>query len=455
MDARKIDELENLLSTVLPNVVIIRIGESERLSYEIYRQHLQRCRDVYDPRISPWLSSYRPDVNQREKSDELLGFVSRELADHIRDGKIHSATIAFSGGMSGGSAVEDVVVNLLRRTIVDGPKIAARAFADCTMNTSCSFFQFFPLSGVHVESPMKIFEGVTLIPMPETTSKLPPHLPLFLSLSDRNHNINYDDLLRKTLVRVEYEVSPIFCRPAESYTFDFGPEKHFEIKLKGAGAEDCNLDVLCQALALAGRCSVRSVMTWTSLLDYEIFDFSTIWGISASGYSAAHPLPNRDDPSIQLNRRQLEAINTLYRGLAQPSERYWEWLRIPIDRWMKSMLESDPIDQIIDLGIALESLYVPDSRGEVNFRFALHAAWHLGKSKAERGKLREEFREIYAARSDVMHTGQFRGRRAKTSFDTSQFIRRAQDLCWQGITSVIDTGEIPDWEALIVGDGDG
>ena len=451
MDSCKVEKLESLLTRVLPNVVIRR-GQSERLSHVDYRHRLQRCREVYDPAMSPWLSSYRPEVSQVEQSDELLRFASRELADHIRDGRIHSATIAFLSGMSDGSSVEDVVVNLLRRAIVDGPKVAARAFADCMINSSCSFSRFFLLSGVHIEAPVEVFEGITLVPMPETTSKLPPHLPLVVNSSDRYHRISCDALLNKTVVRVEYVVSPIFCRPAESYTLDSGPDRHFEIKLKGADTQNCNLEVLCQALAVAGRCRVRSVMTWTSLLEYEIFDLSSRRGIGAGGYSASEPLPHRDDPSIHINRRQLETINTLYKGLAQPSEKYWERLRIPIDRWMKSMLESDPIDQIIDLGIALESLYVPDSQSEVSFRFALHAAWHLGKSKAERRKLHEEFREIYAARSDVMHTGQFRSRRGKPSFDTSQFISRAQDLCWQGITSIIDAGEVPDWKDLIIGE---
>ena len=75
---------------------------------------------------------------------------------------------------------------------------------------------------------------------------------------------------------------------------------------------------------------------------------------------------------------------------------------------------------------------LPDSQSEVSLRFALHAAWHLGKNKTERQKLREEFQQIYAARCDVVHTGRLKGARAKSSFDKSRFVRRAQELCWQG-----------------------
>ena len=83
---------------------------------------------------------------------------------------------------------------------------------------------------------------------------------------------------------------------------------------------------------------------------------------------------------------------------------------------------------------------------------AHHAAWHLGKDKVERKELMDEFREIYAARSEVVHTGRLRGRRDKPSFDVPKFVSRAQELCWHGITSVIDAGEIPVWSDLAMGE---
>ena len=419
MNSDKLKELESLLSKVLSDVVIQR-GQASLLSYRDYQNLLQRCRAAYDPRRRPLVSYYLPEVNQPELRDELVGFVTQELTDHIRDGKIHSATIAFAGGLSDGSPVDDVVQNLIKRAIVDGPAVAAKTFADCTLDSSCSFYRFFLLTGIQIEAPLEVFEGITLIPMPDSVSELPPHLPLIYDVPNDHRRVRVQDLLNKTLVRVEYEVSPIFHRPAGSYTFESGPDRHFEIRLKGDDAQNCNLDILCQALAVAGRCRVRSAMTWTSLLDYEIFDLSTTWGIGGSGYSATDPLPYRDDPSVCLNRRQLDTIKTLYKGLSQPSTEPWDHLRIPVDRWMKSLLEVNPIDQIIDLGIAFESLYVPDSQGEVNFRFALHAAWHLGRSSAERKKLRKLFREIYAARSDVMHAGKLRGNRAKPTFNVER-----------------------------------
>ena len=255
----------------------------------------------------------------------------------------------------------------------------------------------------------------------------------------------------RTLVRVEYEVSPIFHRPAETYTFRSGPRQHFSIKLKGQEIPDPDLNKLRQALSVVARCRVQSVMNWPSLLDYEVFDLGNVWGIGCGGYGATI-LESGLGETVQLTASHMEAIKTLYVGLTQLPTETWQKLRIPIDRWAKSMAEEDPIDQIIDLGIALESLYVPDSQSEVSYRLAIHAAWHLGKNKVERRKLLKEFRQIYDARSKAVHTGKLTGKKGKPSFDASSLVSRAQELCWQGITSVIEAGQIPDWSDLAMGE---
>ena len=451
MDLRKVTQLENLLLKVLPSVVISH-PYSESLSQSDYRSQLQRCREVYDPKIRSLISLYRPEVSDHTLRDELSELISHELGDYIRDGLIHSATIAFAGGMVNGCPIGDVVENLIRRAIVDGPRAASQAFVECTTRTCFSFYEFFLLSGVEIEAPIQLFDGVELIPLPDSISELPSHLPRVSDLPDRDYLVSTQDLLKKTIVRVEYEASPIFHRPEESYTLDPHPSRHFQIKPKGEDAQQFELTILRYALALAGRCSVREAMTWKSFLDYEIFDLGINREFGAGGYGLYSPPPRQDDPSVRLNRCQLNDITALYKRLAQHWTEPRSNLRIPIERWMMSLTENDPIYKIIDLGIAFESLYVPDSQGEVNMRFALHAAWHLGKSKAERKELRRQFRDFYAARSDVVHTGRLRGDRAKSTFDVQEFVRNAQDLCWRGITSILDSGAMPDWNDIIMGE---
>ena len=445
----KVVELENLLLRALPTVVIRR-GQSEQISQNAYRQELQRCRVIYDPVRNVTAASYKPEIGQSTIRDELHGFVCQELAEYIRDGRIQSASFAFAGGAVGGNPVEDVVQNLIRRTIVDGPEVASRAFSECATNSSCSFYRFFLLSGLRIDEVTEPFDGVTLIPLPNTVSELPPFLPLIFDMPDDHQRLSLQHLLDKTLLRVELEISPIFHQPEKDYSFDSGPERHFEIRMKGQGVQDLNLKIFCEALGLASRNSVRAAMSWASLLNYEIFDLSSIRAPGGSGWSAEEPILNLSE-SPRVDQARLDTIGTLYRALSDLAPETLDELRIPIDRWMKSMEQTNPVDQIIDLGIALESLYVPDAQGEVTLRFALHAAWHLGETQSERETLRDEFKEIYAARSDVMHAGKLKGRRARPSFDVAAFVSRAQDLCWQGITSVIEAGERPVWDDLLIG----
>ena len=443
-------ELEALLAEALASLTI-QYGQSQQLSLARFRAHLQICRSVYSPDEKFLVSSSRLEITSTEVKQKVLDIMNRELADLIREGKIHAATIAFAGGMSDGSPIDKLLRNLLMRAILDGPAKAVQAFADCQTNSSCIFHRFFLITGVSIPKPVEIFDGITLIPLPESASQLPPYIPYIRAESDRFRSTSIKDILGKTLVRVEYEVSPIFHKPEETYTFQSGPEEHFKIKLKGEEIPDPNLDVLCQALSVAGRCRVKSVLTWTSLLDYEIFDLKSILGIGGSGYSEVEA-DHIFDELVPLRLPQLEIIKTIYRGITELPTGTWEKLRIPIDRWAKSMAEENPIDQIIDLGIALESLYVPESQTEVSLRLALHAAWHLGENKTRRLKLRKDFQLIYRARSDVVHTGKLRPKTVKSMSDVPKFVSRVQEFCRQGITKVIEAGEIPKWEDLIMGE---
>ena len=350
--------------------------------------------------------------------------------------------------MVGGSSVGRIVENLLRRVVLDGPRVTAQAFAECAANVSCSHYKYLLLPDISVEAPVELLPGVSVLPLPKTVADLPPHLPTLDSNGTTPNHPTRADLLGRSLLRLKFDVSPVFHKPEESYTLESGPEEHFTVK--HSDGVEIDSDTLWQALSVACRRNVRSVMTWHSLADYEIYDLGSYPGVGASGWSLTGGALPFEDPT-PVRGSQLENVETIYKAIQELPNETWAKLRIPVDRWMKSMEQDNPIDQLIDLGIALESLYVPEAQSEITFRFALHAAWHLGESASERMKLREEFQEIYRARSDAVHAGQLRGRRGKPSFDVEGFVARAQDLCWQGISDVIEAGEIPDWDILIVG----
>ena len=85
-------------------------------------------------------------------------------------------------------------------------------------------------------------------------------------------------------------------------------------------------------------------------------------------------------------------------------------LRIAIDRWKRSKRRNTPLeDRLIDLRIALETLYLKDfvneRSGEMRFRLSLFGAWHLGATLEDRRDIRKTLRDAYGRASGAVHTG--------------------------------------------------
>lgn len=111
---------------------------------------------------------------------------------------------------------------------------------------------------------------------------------------------------------------------------------------------------------------------------------------------------------------------------------------------------------MIDLGVAFEALYLPkDNIDQLSFQFRLNASWHLGKGKADRKMLIDEFKAIYTLRSKAVHNGvvpeEIKIRKGEEPIATSEFIPRAQDLCRDSIMKILEDGKFPDWNNLILG----
>ena len=149
---------------------------------------------------------------------------------------------------------------------------------------------------------------------------------------------------------------------------------------------------------------------------------------------------------------QINEAKCLYKILDRKSD-IREKLRIPIDRWIQSKVGRDPVDQMIDLGIALEALCVPDGGGDLTYKFSIRAARHLGKNKEDRDKLLTKFKQIYNCRSSAVHSGQLEEtvKFGKRRIPVSDFIEKAQDLCRKSIKKILEDGEFPDWDSLILG----
>jgi len=170
------------------------------------------------------------------------------------------------------------------------------------------------------------------------------------------------------------------------------------------------------------------------------------FGNSHYGSLIEHPQPKIDQAKY------------LYKILVNLDSSVEEKLKIPIDRWIKSKAEKNSVDKMIDLGIAFESIYLSDidAKTELSFRLSLYASWYLGENAEHRSLLIEEFKAIYNYRSKAVHSGKL-GKTVKVagkSIPILTFIKTSQDLCRKSIIKILEEGEFPDWNNLILGEVD-
>lgn len=135
-----------------------------------------------------------------------------------------------------------------------------------------------------------------------------------------------------------------------------------------------------------------------------------------------------------------------YTALSQPDR---DHLHIPLDRPNKAMRRAFPVDAAIDLGIALESLFLSDledERGELSFRLRLRGARYLGKTPAERKRFNKHLRSLYSARSIAVHTGTLPERidhlRVKGLLETGY------EIAATTLKAMIRNGQ-PDWNEVV------
>ena len=169
---------------------------------------------------------------------------------------------------------------------------------------------------------------------------------------------------------------------------------------------------------------------------------------------------NRSNTSTEVREDQINEAKRLYEVLEnKPDLR--ERLQIPIERWKMSKTSKRDIDKIIDLGIALEALYVaephPEGKGK-DWQIRHHASAYLKTDSCPQETLKKEFQDIYRWRSAAVHKGRLTRKKISktkkipyTREEMIVFIQRAQELCRDSILKIIDEEEFPDWQNLEAG----
>ena len=413
-----------------------------------------------------------------DNNSKLLKFIVEELAPFIREDSIPSISTGsyiVESGFSDGSRIfcprggisqqHHILDRLLHIALARGVQEAVLAFdRSCCPEGVHSFFQEVSLvDGIKIETEIQIFEGVKLIPLPSLQAttieeKVVQYLPGFPSDAYMDQA---DSFFGKTLLIIDQPGFSIFHKPPEQLfkpgtqisDLPFQVEEH-DVKFRNRKEINAFIKSFFQAFSLVCNSSVY------------IYPLGWFLAADKSLQGRGGAIRTRDPfwerrpfvSSTKVEQTEIEKAKRFYKILDNPNSNISKRLQIPIDRWIKSKTEDNPVDKMIDLGIALEALYLSEgTKEQLTLQFRLRAAWHLGENKEQRKALMKEFKAIYDWRSTVVHTGELpkkgSGKKKKpyTQEEVREFITKAQDLCRDSILKILEDGEFPDWNNLILG----
>ena len=433
------------------------------LPVDEYRRYLQERWASYSVEPAWFFFNVRPYIVGETTKSKLLGFLRERLAPFINEeNSVYFNSYGIEGnhadgfrlmGPKGGVRMLDECLNhLLKIAIVCGVEEAVSVFErfSCTEGSQGYFQHVASLEGIRLESEIPVFPGVRLVTVSGSSSGDPPsglkrHMPSFLSFFEREEEYFARG---KTLLIIDRPLFSI-CHKRSQKMFDDSPRidalpYQFDLdgeKFTNSEAVKSFEKLFCQALSLACNSAVQISGTGWLFVEEKFFHPGN-GGVSLSRSRGQFGRPT------EAGEAEIEKAKCLYKILdKKPDIR--EKLRIPIDRWIQSKVDRDSVDRMIDLGIALEALYVT-SKDEIGKQLRDRASWYLGQNKKCRNVLKKEFREIYRWRSSVVHTGKLPkkeiNKNKKRPFiheEVKQFIENAQDRCRESILKILDDGEFP------------
>lgn len=489
MTEERKQELRQLLRETMKGLQI-RYDGFLPIPIDVYRKYLQERWSFYGvdylsftfgTRFTLFIVEENGDLKPFYDIDsnfKLLKFILEELVQYIREDSIpaiSTASYIVESGFADGSHIftpsggisqqHHILDRLLHIALVRGEEEAVLAFdRSCCPKGVHGLFQDVSLvDGIRIETELQIFEGVKLKPLPslnatKITDEVIRYLPGFPS---DTYVDQADSFFGKTLLIIDQPGFSIFHKP---------PEQLFE---PGIQVSDLPIQVEEHDVKFKNRKEISAfIKSFSQVLSLvcnsSVYIYHLGWFLAADKSLQGHgeQIRTRDPfwerrPFVSptnAEQTEIDKAKHYYNILDNPNSCIVDKLQIPIDRWIKSKTNKSNVDKIIDLGIALEALYLSDSdyNREIRFRFSLHAAWHLGKDKAHREELLKEFKKIYDWRSTVVHTGKLpekgRGKKKKPypPEEVEAFITNAQDLCQKSILKILEDGKFPNWNDLIL-----
>ena len=483
MTEEKKQELSQLLDQAMANLEIRRgFGEPLEMPEDIYRRYVKESWKYRGlDQFSPFWILLSPDLKNATIKSYLLHFIRQELAPFIDGDKILISYYFIESNSTDGPRarrfdsqninLDLILERLLDIAIVRGVKEAVAVFDTCSRPEGSRglFQEVSVVEGLTLEKDVELFRGIRLVPLldsgvSEEVIRCIPSFPAFAFFYE------FPNFFGHTLLVIDRPGLSVFQKP--SLIQEQGGDLPFQIEVPDVKfpnrSEVCSFrETLGQTLSLVldfpiniprgdyrfeeDRVSNSHEPTFAIqpnrvgfYLD-ELNNFNPRHGTIASLIHA-----NLFRCSTLADESHIQKARCLYDVLeSKPEVR--KKLRIPIDRWIKTKSSGNVHDKFIDVGIALEALYVPNpgTRGKGK-QIRQNASEYLTTDADRKEKLVKVFRAIYDYRSDVVHN-KVSGEKVSIGekcVHVSDLVVCAQNLCLKSIKKIIEEGKFPELSAL-------
>ena len=416
--------LKELLDRVLPDITVHR--QDELIDVSEYRNVLLRARDSNNIDNTSLIHLYEVNIQSQSLTDELRNLIEHALSTYIQDNRVRTAGAAIHGLSHVDFSVDTLLERLLNLSIMLGVEGATDSFLNSVEVDACPYRKLTLVGGVTLQEEYHLYDGIRLLTLPDFDESPPATYPNLLPDSELRHRF------KKAVVIDEDRVaSPRFKPPDD--------DSDFVTRSTSEQASDFDPRAFCLMLSLATRAYAYVSMQWTSL---QANEFTNLLGGSAFRYVSVRSPEDRDAISVE-HVEEARVLYEKYRGLPDHIQK---GLTTPLVRFAESASGKHVDDRILDLGIALESLYLDKIEAELSFRLRLRAAKHLEDTLDKRKQIERTIGDFYSVRSKVVHTGS----PPMTGSELAErwsILSAAQEVCRRSIRKVLDEG-MPVWTDL-------
>lgn len=451
--------LQELLDAAVRSVTVCQRDGQTTAQYTVeeWRQALRKVRCQHDPDTRLALLLCDVEVADHVARGALSGFLKDALRDWMHEDQVWVAPSTSTGDLV---TAEDLSKKLLELAVVHSPAAAADTFMDSLENPRCQWQRMTILGGIKTDEAVELYDSVRIEPLPERGSQMPGCLPHLLTLPHPLLGFSGGEPMERfwgaALLVEDMVMAPRYMNPierSESADESDDPVPTWNGKMspvreepRSAQAPDLDRWEFCNALSMTAKHYIFCSTTWHHYPDDELayLSLGSSWGGGPILGYVKH---------MKITGRQIQEAKPLYESLRAMTPADRANLNIPITKLIDSWSESPPTYRgVVDLAVALESLFLPERNPEMAYRLQVRGARFLETDLVKRQETAKLLKAFYSARSKVVHTGAIANtyKVGDRKIEATDLVARTQDACLRSIRQIIDNG-FPDWETVELG----